>query len=382
MKTNSHHVSIFLILAVLLSASACNKSSKNGTSLQSFTIVEEETLRLPLDSTTSQTARYLQLVNDSTLAFLNEPTYEICIYSLTNPSCKDRIKIYREGPNAVNGIDAFFIQSPDSIWLYATWGKRIFLIDREGTLLDKFALPPTDETGSTKHSVYPYPQTTTPYVVKDGIHFLQGMDGIATPNRLAGASLIYDSRNGEMRTGSTYPKAYGDKDEISDKWSVFGERQTYSHITPDNRIITSFPASDSLYVWDTHSDKTTVYMADFSSRPEIVSSVGPDKETSLKNFIKGFKYGAILYDPYNKLYYRLFRAAGSVDDKDLDNSLLHKPMGMVILDESLKKVGETMLPDGGYYPADAFVNSDGLHIVTYSDDDDFMTLKVLKVANK
>ena len=382
MKTNSHHILIFLISAVLLSASACNKSSKNGTSLQTFAIVEEETLRLPLDSTTSQSTKHMQLVNDSTLAFLNKPTSEICIYSLTNPSCKDKIKIYEEGPNAVNGIDAFFIQSPDSIWLYASWGDKIFLLDHEGTLLDSFALPPTDETGSTKHSVSPYPQTTSPYVVKDGIHFLQGMDGIATPNRLAGASLIYDSRNGELRTGSTYPKVYGDKDEIQNKWSTFGERQTYSHITPDNRVITSFPASDSLYVWDTHSDKTTAYMADFSSRPEIVSSLGADNETFKKNYIKGFKYGAILYDPYNKLYYRLFRTKGNVNEKDLDNSLLHKPMGMVILDDSLKKIGETMLPDDAYYPAHAFVNSEGLHIKTYSDDDDFMTFKVLKVANK
>ncbi len=38
-----------------------------------------------------------------------------------------------------------------------------------------------------------------------------------------------------------------------------------------------------------------------------------------------------------------------------------------------------MLPDGAYYPAHAFVNSEGLHIVTYSDDDDFLTFKV---ANK
>ncbi|MDE6077896.1 MAG: DUF4221 domain-containing protein [Muribaculaceae bacterium] len=374
----------FLLLTgvILLSATACNKSSKNGTSLQTYAIAEEETLRLPLDSTTSQTTRYLQLVNDTTLAFLNEPTSEICIYSLKNPNCKDKIKIYKEGPNTVNGIDAFFIQSPDSIWLYATWGKRIFLIDHEGTLLDSFALPPTDETVSTTHSVYPYPQTTTPYIVKDGIHFLQGRSGIAIPNRLAGASLIYDSRNGEMRTGSPYPQVYGDKDEIQNKWSTFGERQTYNHITPDNRIITSFPASDSLYVWDTQSGKTTAYMADFSARPEIVSSLGPDTDTSLKNFIKAFTYGAILYDSSNKLYYRLFRSGGTVDDKDLENSLLHKPLGMVILNDSLKKVGEIMLPDDAYYPANAFVNSEGLHIVTYSDDDDFMTLKVIKVSIK
>lgn len=371
------HFCLLLTGAILLSASSCKKSVVEKGN-DTYTMVKQYELRLPLDSITSQTTQYMQLVNDSTLAFLNAPTSDICIYSLNEPKCESKVKIYRDGPNAVNGIDAFYFQTSDSIWLYAAWDQRIFLIDDQGTLLTGYSVPITDHYASTRHSVSPFPQTTAPYLVRGNLHILQGMDGIVAQGLLPGATLLYNAGTGELKTGSTYPKIYGPPEDIQSHWSTFGERASFSHVAPDNAVITSFPISDSIYVWNPTSDILSSHLASYSGKHEIVSSVGDTREESFEKYISGFQYGPILHDAWNKMYYRLFRTEGKVDDTDLRATVTRKPLGVLILNEEFEKIGETMLPEGRYYPAHAFVTSKGLHIKLFSEDDDYMVFRVFR----
>lgn len=369
---------LLLLGAMLLSASACRNTAVKEVGDSLRTMSEQDALILPLDSVTTQITQYMQLVNDSTLAFLNKPTSEICIYSLTEPGCRNKVRIYQEGPDAVNDVDAFYVQTPDSIWLYASWDQRIFLIDGEGSLMESHTVPITDHSTLTRHTVSPYPQTTAPYIVRGDLHYLQGMDGIVSGGLLPGATLVYNTKTGEIKSGSPYPSIYGQAEDIQNRWSTFGERASFSQVSPDNNVMTSFPVSDSIYVWNPELDILSSYEASYSGRPEITSSVGDTREESFEKYIRGFQYGPIFHDPYNKLYYRLFRTEGKIDATNLRASVTRKPLGVVILDEEFEKVGETMLPEGRYYPAHAFVNSRGLHIKSFSEDDDYMVFTVFR----
>lgn len=339
-------------------------------------------LALPMDSTMAQSSNYMQLINDSTLAFLNSPTSEICVLSLKDQICNNKITIHQEGPDAVNGVNGFYIANPeenDSIWLYASWGQRVYRINSNGNLLESFVVPHTDTNSSGKYSVSPYPLTTSAYIVRNGLHYLQGMNGMLREGLDPGASLIFNAVTGKVTTGSPYPAVYGKKEEIGNIWDTFAYRQTSSYVTPQGEVITSFPASDSLYVWTPTTDVTLAYLADYSERPDIVPQMGVDRDELFKNYIKSFQYGAIFYDSENKLYYRLFHEAGEIDANDLAGSATRKPMGIIILDKNFEKVGECMLPLGEYYPVNAFVAAGILYVNILSDDDDFMKFKAFTV---
>lgn len=75
---------------------------------------------IPIDSVTVQQPRYLQLINDSTLCFYNQPSHHLCLANLNTKEIT-KIALHREGPNAVYALDAFYCDK-DSIYLYEAWG--------------------------------------------------------------------------------------------------------------------------------------------------------------------------------------------------------------------------------------------------------------------
>ena len=133
----------------------------------SLSLQEQAPCLIPLDSLTSQETDYLQLVSDSVLAFFNRPTYHICFYNF-NSGRTDKIKIYQEGPNALNGIDAFCYVSPDSIWLYESWGNMITRIDSIGEIKEKHELSTYKNSAgdNLRYAVTPLASASAPYVVK------------------------------------------------------------------------------------------------------------------------------------------------------------------------------------------------------------------------
>ncbi|MDE6771364.1 MAG: DUF4221 domain-containing protein [Muribaculaceae bacterium] len=367
-----------LVSAGIITLPACMPNGKGFDNEMSM--VECTRLALPLDSITTQETSYMQLVDDSTLAFFNKPTYDICVYDLRDKVLRNRISLRREGPDAVNGIDAFFLSGQDSIWLYASWGNVIYLLDGNSSLREKRSIDDDvmAKDGGTRHSVSPFPTTTTPYTVVDGRHILQGMDGIVLQGKMPGATVIYDWNSGKVETANGYPSIYGEGNEIQNNWDTFGYRETYYTLNAKNDIVTSFPASDSIYVYSPNSGKSERHYAGYSETVDIKPGVPSDPDSKTRKFISQHQYSGVLYDRFNDLYYRIIRLPGNADAQDVRKEISSKPVVVIILDGEFNKVGEYRLPEDMYYTANAFVTPDGLHVNTVSDDDDLMTFRVFK----
>lgn len=379
MSKEKQYVMLAFLSAGILSLPAC--MPKNRTIEGELTMKEVAALELPLDSITTQETSYMQLVDDSTLAFFNKPTYDICLYNLNSRFMESRINLKREGPNAVNGIDAFYVAGKDSLWLYASWGRIIYLLDGTGILREKKEITEDSEKsiGSHPHySVSPFPTTTAPYIVTNGKHILQGMDGITLNGTLPGATLIYNWEANKATTGNPYPSIYGEADKIQDNWDTFGYRETYYTLNPRHEIVTSFPASDSLYVYSPDNGTTRGYYAGYSGKVNISPGVPSDPDKKVRKFISQHQYSGILYDKFNHLYYRIIRLPGNENTDNVRKELSKKPVGIIILDDNFNKVGEYMLPDDRYYTMNAFVSTNGLHVNTFSENDDIMTFRVFK----
>ena len=347
----------------------------------SLSLQEQAPCLIPLDSLTSQETDYLQLVSDSVLAFFNRPTYHICFYNF-NSGRTDKIKIYQEGPNALNGIDAFCYVSPDSIWLYESWGNVITRIDSIGEIKEKHELSTYKNSAgdNLRYAVTPLASASAPYVVKNGMHILMGANGTPSEGQIPGVTMIYDENMSDWRTGNPYPAIYGKPEDIMD-WD-FNYRCASFTMSPDNKIVINFAAADSLYVYDPETEKTEAYYAGFSEPTNIRRRSNQQSyESLLREGIERHYYIVIRYDKYKELYYRIILLPKTdYDDKDLQNELGKKPSAVIILDKDFNKVGESLLPEDHFYEGVSFVNQNGLNIRAESDDDDFMKFRVFKAV--
>lgn len=366
-----------VMLSALFVLTACsNRKESSVADPWTKSLSMQDDLILPLDSSTSQQTPYMQLVNDSSLAIFNAPMSEICIYNIHSRQLSRKIKIYREGPNAVNGCEAFFYQNNDSIWFYAPWGKRIFLLDDHGVVKDKRNISKL----ISNSPVYPYPMTDAPYIVRNNSHFLQGMAGNSNESKTnPAASIIYDYQANTISYANKYPEIYGNPNRLFDNWDKFAYLQTSYTLSPENEIITSFHASDSIYVFNLLTETYRSYYAGYSHPLSISAGIANSQDAKIQDFIEGSQYAAILYDRFNNLYYRLVRLPlEDYNHNNLRMEILRKPLAIIILNKDFNIIGEYELPNERYYTSHIFVNSEGININVLSDDDDFLRFKVFK----
>ena len=363
-----------LICALSLSLGIlCCCTERNGSQLYTASLTEADSLMIPLDSITSQMSSNIQLINDSVLAFYNAPSSHLCLYDL-KAGTTEKVKVFKTGPNAINHLDGFCYVSPDSIWIYEMWGKKLSLIDSDGTIKDRRIIPVQDGT----HTVSIYPNAIRPYIVKGDLHYMQGYDGVPQDGKPFGTTLIYNAKDSTIFTSNPYPAVYGSAEDL-DKWGVFEYRMTNYTMSPSDEMVISFPASDSIYVYNPKTDLRKAYFAGYSKPTNIHLVVSNDEISKYTDFMGQYNYSFILYDKYNDLYYRLMGIpTDDYDKEDVANELNRKKMAIIILDGNFEKVGETMLPQDCYLYGKSFINENGLHINVESDDDDFMKFRVFK----
>lgn len=366
--------------AVFCMHSCKGSGSSAGEQDGNLTMEEVDSLMVPLDSTTTQVTTYLQLVGDSVLAIYNRPNHDIVLYNLYTGTT-DKVNINNSGPNAVNGVDGFCYVSPDSIWLYSSWGNVLTMIDADGNKKATHILSSVKDRDDNplKYSAWPFPLAITPYIVKNGIHYLQGMDGQSAEGQEPGVTMIFNENTGNWKTANPYPALYGPDEDIV-YWNTFGYRQAGYAMSPDGKMVISFPASDSLYVYDPITDNRVAYLAAYSKPTNIHQVKTKTQVESTINYLEQYSYPAVLYDKYNKLYYRIVNLPfKNFDRENPDSESNKRPGAVIILNERFEKVGEYLIPDGKRSTINAFVSEQGLHINAPSDDDDFMKFRVFKL---
>lgn len=337
---------------------------------------------LYLDSMTTQESGYMQLIDSNQLAIYNEPANTICIFDISTEKEIKKVQLYKEGPNAVIGIQGFYYQSKDSIWLYRSWQQELVLVNESGEILSKKTLadklPPIDKQAF--YSVSPFPLTDLPILKNEDVLILQGMNGPEVENGLQPATtILYDLNSDRLRLTNPYPAIYGDK--INERWGTFSYRVTPYTLNEKNEMIVSFPADDSISVYNIKDDSYRRFFAGYALETNIKPLPLKSSQADLQEqYLEQYQYAGILYDKYHNLYYRLVMLPTFDYDARVPNTQ-YKALAIIILNSSFEKVGEYQLEKAYYKYRNIFVSEEGLHINILSDDDDylkFITLNVLK----
>lgn len=368
-----------LFVAILYTWCMISCTTNETANLADYASIEESApCVIPIDSVTTQQPRYIQLINDSTLCFYNPAWHDLCLANLNTKEIS-KIALHSEGPDAVYAVDAFYYDK-DSIYVYEAWGKKVTVLNNEGKISSHFRIPKNNKSGSEfEFAVYPFPTPLSPYMVKDGKHILQGMNGKKNGKQKYGTTLIFDSKADSVITGNPYPEIYGAEDNLNN-WDVFAFRNTSYALMPDGNLLINYPASDSLYVYNPSDGSRYSVYAGYSKHPKITPGKFTNQEEQTVNYLSKYHYFGILFDSSKDVYYRLLR----LPKKDIDVNNLREEertqqIAVIIFDKDFNIIGEQILPDGQYYPFFTFLNSNGIHINIESEDDDYMIFRVFKI---
>jgi hypothetical protein len=367
------------------------KNVNQGKMKGTYSLAVNGEKKFLLDDNTATKPPYIQLIEDSgkrILSFYNPYKNAIYFFDYETTEYYKNISYYRQGPNAISRIGAYFAVTSDSIYILDSHLMRINLSNNSGIIKQKYPLIPSFDPKSRDYSwaLY-YPQYTiqtfNPIIKYENKLFLPGLAPFSVDDSIIDRfrfMTCFDINNHTIKYFHTYPaELYGNN--IS--WNSHIYTQAYTEITDDGYFIISFPVSHNLYTvkWDEEKYET-IYGG--SNNAKTITSINcefgmPTDNKLINNYFKNDLYSAIIYDPWRKIYYRFF--SKRKPDATVETPINEKEYGVVIMDENFQYLGETIIGNETTWNfANSFVTVEGLNIeyMDFSEDseEEFLRFKI------
>lgn len=342
-----------------------------------YELVISDSILYCLDDETASKSLYMQLYRDSLneyLTLLNSYNNSIYVFDASSQEYIKRITFDKEGPNAVLNIGGFYIKNMDSIYIYNRPLVEILLADSTGKVREHIHLKQTNTDWTNNYPQYDF-TTSCPIYEKQGKLILTGFSPFAITESLLEKfryTAYIDINSQQVEFYHAYPMAlYGDNVNWDDPMFM----QIFCAISPDNTLVHSFPISHDLYINKLGSNEVSkVYGG--SNIANTISSIDwvmfeaqkTPTELVLLHYLKQDLYGAIIYDPWRKVYYRFMQKG--IFNASTKNSMDEKNIVLIIFDEEFNYLGENMIGNGkNWYIPNTFVTEKGLNI-QYIDESD------------
>lgn len=375
---------LFVAVSISLLFTACsNRHQGNRMGKQLYTMQELSHKVFSLDDSTTQVLEYIHTFeeNDSLLlASFNKPLNNICIFDVKSGKEIRKIQFRKEGPNALgSNMFGFLYQNKDSIFIYQTWVCRVDLFNSRGEIVDKYNLSdmmPSKDCPYVTPDILP--RSYSPIKKVGANIILPGQGGQIpdpNPNGLREAvTTIFNVEDSTIRYANSYPSVYGN---AGMDWQVFAYRIVPYDLSPRGEMVLGFPADDSIRVYNIRTGEAKSYFAGYSLPYEIRPAHSTSEVDMARSVFEQAQYAALLYDRWNRLYYRV--VALPLPDYDVNSPKRPaRNLAVVILDEDFQKVGEYNIKEKSNLYAYSFTSPEGLHIQVLSDDDDYMTFMTIK----
>lgn len=370
---------IYIIFFCIFCLACTKKTEQNRTGLSIYTMQECEHKSFFLDDSTTQVLRYIQtfVENDSLkLALYNPPINNICFFDVESGKSIKKIQLFKDGPNALKeNFMGFYYQSTDSLWVFRNWPEEICLVNSKGVIYWKKRIAESNSTQSKYAAPEILPNSNLP-IKKVGDYLILQGQGFDRENsdKTPGVTLLYNIIDETANAANPYPAIYGNSDEV---WQVFAYRMVPYDIIDDHKMVLSFPADDSLRIYNIKTGETAAHFAGHSINYNIKPSNSTTRAGLERHVLEQVQYPGIYYDKWNDLFYRVMTLPASDYDKNI-GSKLRRELCVIILDKEFNKIGEYTVKERTHTYSHAFVSKEGLHINVMSDDDDYLTFITLK----
>lgn len=377
-------ISIALLTLLFISCGGGNVRNNRAKEFKNQCTLERTGEQVyPLDKNTSGNIEYLQYIaNDSLLrfSFLNSHTNSIYLHDAESGKLLNIIEFDKEGTNGVGSIQGYCYHNDDSIFVYEYGSGMVRLANNQGEVITAYPMFDAEAilNDTTKFLTSPYVESRLPMLYRGDKLIMGG--GFLAETTLEKAdntfvTLMYDVVNRTAAYANSYPEQYRKYD-----WGGgFFYRQPSMAMTPEGRLLISFPADHNLWNYDPVTQKRDSLYAGSRLIEKIVpfgteKKKFPDEvpEQRLSDwYYSQPSYESIFADPYKHLYYRIARLPNA---EHRPATLNDKPVVVIVLDKDLNYLGEDLLPEGVPYDTfNAYVSPEGLNIRIWNNDEDHLT---------
>lgn len=369
-----------LLVALLFSCSnpvATIENKKAGQLVATYQLVVEGQKQFALDSITAPKPPFIQIYTDSlgarNLALLNPFNNSIYFFNYDRANFINKISYEREGANGILSIAGYHIINIDSIYIYNRPPVEVVLSNSSGLVKNRIALHTNEKSWSKYYPQYIF-NTANPFIKQNNNLIFSGFTPFSIQDSLISnfhTTCCINLKTNQTEFIGSYPSAiYGNNANWDDPLFM----QAYSTLSSKGELIYSFPPSHDLYILNLNSEKTkTVFGGSNIARTITsidwnLSSGRTPNQMIIEHYLHQDLYGAILYDPWRKIYYRFIEQG--LMDATPNTPLTSKPIIVILMDEEFNYLGETVLGTGKNWNwRNSFVTKEGLNI-EYIDTND------------
>ena len=392
-------LSIYCLL-LIFSVTSCKKKivtdsviayqKKNSAIFNdSLTLKEMGTTSFPLDKQTPLISNSIQFTDSkegglfSDLNFFNSTIY---VYSYKTRSLIKKICIAKGTFLGNPQYFAHYLKNLDTIFVTHSWTSTVLQIDSSGKVVSKgmLAFP-----GPGKFIVGIDAKTRKPMQLKG--------DTLLIPGHLLDLN-VEDQR--QIKNLILYNFKTKDSNRIFDRPDLFNYGSwggapyelfvTYNKLS--GKLVEGYAAEPYLYETDWDGNVTGKHYLG-SKFFEKILPYGAKKYKNANAPVEEFekhddispRFGQVIYDPYNNLYYR-FVVLPLTEEEYIDprKRFYHKE-SIIITNSRFQKIGEVLLPEKRYKTDMSFVAPDGLHLALLPElqhNDDSLVFVNLKIERK
>jgi hypothetical protein len=359
--------------SVLFLLASCSSESDNrsltkpnsNSQFEKLDIVFSDILSFSLDSITSNESDYVQYFENGEqelLGYLNKYDNSISIFDIKKKKKLKVLKIPEEfmSKHNIRRFLGFHFYDLENAILIPKMRKKIILAD---FLKGDFVNFSYEEISEQSEWPIPFPRASymNPVIILDSSYYMtvypdgnwNAIDNIDT--RPVCYQVDLTGTNNPDFLHLTYPVNYYEDGPTQPYFSQCFNGQ--------NEFVYSFFADDIIYVADERHTRWREISAPSRLRGDFLKvKLNPTMDEYLKFHIETAAYLWITYDKYRKCYYRLVAVGSEFDPKkDLMKQVNFRKLSLMVLNEKLEVVNETMLENRFNYK-NYFVGTEGLYL--------------------
>ena len=310
--------------------------------------------------------------------FQNGILPDLLIYDIHNETLVKRVKFKEEGPDAIEGgfLRGFMMTDCNHIYISSLAKPELYVTDTTGCIKRKMSY--AEAMDGYKPECCFLDNGAFQFI--DGKLYLpQGVNFRFGKDLLEKSALLcrLDTLSGEVET---LPVKFPPVGGVIRRGSPGNANTYYQYCFNGQEFVYSFEYMDDLMVVNplTHQVEYKALRSRYIGEMKPFSAQSTNDAALQKELCEHPSYGKIIYDSYNKVYYRVAYVSQEID-KDVDALSLfrtgRKQFSIMILDEDFNVIGEHLFPSYTYNPQLSFVSKGKLYISLnnimnpdYSDD--------------
>ena len=312
------------------------------------------------------------------LYFQNGVSPELLIYDIQNENLVKRTVFEVEGQHAIKGgfLNGFMITDFNQIYIAGLASRELYETDTTGYIkqIRSYA-----ETVEGYKPVCCFKDNGTFQFIDGKLYLPQSLNWQLGEDVIRESVLLccIDTLAGDV---NILPFKFPFDDKSIIRGTSASIKSEYKYCYDGRHFVYSFAYMDKLMVVNPLTSEVEYKSAKSQYAGHIASPSFQDidNETLQRKICEYPAYGNIMYDSYNKVYYRVVYVPQEIDRDINPISLIRsgrKQFSIIILDEQFNVIGEHLFPPYMYNPKLCFITGGKLYISTshimnpnYSDD--------------